>query len=281
MTRYNKYSLEETAMSLSDALNFPFRNKNLLKILPIAIVWSLIVYGMLYATLMRVTGLIFVASIASLVASVVVSGYSIRVVQQLQQGNDTAPNVEIAGDAKRGCLYMIAGLVYTIPLLVVLAGLMFLAFASGSPDLLVMMMCGSMLLIIPVVFIQWATLNVAAVRYAAEDSASALFQFGENYKMAWSNFGSWLGLWGRYFVVGILYAVTSSIINGFFNTFTRPMMSDPTTVFWIIFALGNVISYTILLIVTLVNYHLLYQFGVKIGIGAQKMKREEMYDFNT
>jgi len=277
-------------MSISDALNYPFRKNNLLKILPLALSYGIILYLMYYAIREGVFLVLFPALIGLVVFSLLISGYFVAVIQRLQRGDENLPEIAVADNVGRGCMTTLANLFYMLPLIIFsIVPFIFLMFSNtnsnndSSVALLFLLFCGAALLIIPLAFILGAALQVALLRYADEESSNALFKFGENFGIGRSNMGKFFGLWLRMFLIGVLSAVVSTVIN-IVSSIILPQQNDifyePTVVFWLVFALFQVLIYVVSLIFGLSQTYLLAQLGFELGIGGNKRKEKEKNDFS-
>jgi hypothetical protein len=277
------------AMSISDTLNYPFRNNNMLKILPIALAYGIILYLMNFGTIERNTAVICGASFAVLVFSMVISGYYISALRRLQAGDENLPDVDFGKNVKDGVLVVLAGLLYFLPVII----LVFVAFmltggmnlnSSDAAGGSILLLCGAMIGAIILGIVLSAAMQVGIVRFAAEESSSALFDVTGNWSIATSNFGTVLGLWGRTFIIGLIGGIVSGIVTTILNTMfpgqTRPFF-EPTLMFWLVSALLNVAAYTISLFIVLAQYHLIYRFGVELGIGTGEKSKNEPYNFEA
>lgn len=262
-------------MSIPDALDYPFRNNNLLKILPIAIVYGIIAFLANYATLNGMMFMVCGAFVALLIFSFVLGGYYISIIEAIQYGEPRLPDVQISRDLSRGVAAWLAGILYGLPLVLVFC------MASVFPAMLVsaddggivsgLVVVFAIIFIVTMMFFMGLALIVGYNRYAAEGTTSGLFALTDNFGMAWRNAGLGLGLVLRSIVVGFVNLVVVFALQAMLGIFfpTQPMMnSNPSTLYWIGFALVQVVSYTISLVFIVSQYHLIARYGMSLGIVA-------------
>lgn len=270
-------------MSIADALSYPFRNNNLFKILPIAIVYGIIVFLMTYSSMNGLMPLICGASVALFVFSFVLGGYYISVIEQVQHGEERLRDVKISLDLSRGVAVWLASILYFLPLVLfgcVAAFLSSMLFSANDADVglsLVVVLVGAVV-IIPLMIFLGLALVVGYNRYAAEGNTQGLYALTENFGMAWQNAGHGFGL--------VLRSIAIGLINGFvvfvlqiiigiafpqqFDPFAQPTLS-----YWISFALVQVLSYTVSLVFIVSQYHLVARYGMALGITSEKRKAGE------
>ncbi|MCA9912710.1 MAG: DUF4013 domain-containing protein [Anaerolineae bacterium] len=260
-------------MSISDALNYPFNNGNLLKILPIAIVYGIIAVLANYATINGMTFLICGAVVALLIFTFVLGGYYISIIEAVQYGEARMPDVQISRDLSRGVAAWLAGILYGLPLVLIFcAASVFPAMLSsadrgGMGSALVFAVAA--VFIITLMFFLGLALLVGYNRYAAEGTTQGLFALTENFGIAWNHAGLGLGLVLRSIVVGFVNLVVVFTLQFMVNLFFPQQLglnAQPSTFYWIIFALIQVLSYTISLFFIASQYHLIAWYGLSLGI---------------
>lgn len=279
-------------MNLSNALNFPFSNNNLVKILPIAIVYSIILFLSNYFAVTGNALLVCGAAIASLVFSLAIAGYYLSVLERLLSGNEYLPDVDVNTDVKRGCMSSLAAIMYMILPFIAFYALLFAGVlmsgsstssydsgASGAALGGLLLICGGFVaFIVSLIVIGWA-LYIGMIRYVYE--GQGLFSVIENFKMAWSNAGLGGGLLWRQFILGLIagfVSVVVVIIQLMMFPEQYSLYFEPTLTYWIVFALGNVISYTVSLIFGLSHIHLVAQYGALLGFTTDERKRKNDQD---
>jgi hypothetical protein len=276
-------------MSISDAVNYPFRNNNMLKILPIAIAYSIVLFfvnvGSVEGNMLFICG----GGIALIAFSMFLGGYYLSALRRLQNNDENLPEFEIRQNISDGFITGIAGLVYMIPVILLAIIAIFLGGGVSALNVSdgggggggVLLMCGLLLGAFILALILSAALTVGIVRFAAEGNSSVLWDFGGNWSLATGNFGTVLGLWGRTFVIGLLGAIVSGIFGAILGVMypdQRSPLFEPTTAFWLVSAVFNIITYTISVFMALAQYHLMSRFGFELGIGTGKAKNEA-YEF--
>lgn len=279
-------------MSISDALNYPFRGNNMLKILPIALAYGIVLFFVNYGTIEGNALVLCGGGIAALAFSLFIAGYYISALRRLQANDDNLPDVEVGQNIKDGFLTMIAGILYMLPVIIIAIVAVFLgggmaALSSGSDSAAtagggILLMCGAIIVAFVVGLLLSAALQVAIVRFAAENNSGALFDMGGNWSLAMGNFGTVVGLWVRTFVIGLISGIISFILGAILGVMFPEQSSpffDPTLNFWLVSAIVNVAAYTISLLIGLAQYHLMYRFGVELGIGSKEKAKHESFEF--
>ena len=277
-------------MSLGDALGYPFKDGNITKILPIAIVYAIIMYIFISSSF---TGnILFVCGggIALFAFSFFISGYYVDAIAQVQHNNDQLPDPDISKNIGRGVAATLASIVYFLPLIIIAVLVIAITGVSvgasgdsgAGAGLGLLVICGGGI----AAFIASIALSLGYViglcRYAAEETTGALFDVFNNTKLAWDNGGESAKLIGRAIILGIL----SAIISGIFSVLVNSMFPvndpfwEPTTAFWLMYSLSQVVLYTVSLIFALAYMYLAAHYGMNLGIGGRKMKNSgEAYEF--
>lgn len=298
-------------MSFSKALNFPFANNNLNKILQIGLVFGLIlavqvIFGPIGALISMVGNLLF---------GLFISGYGIFVMQNIMRGEETLPEFEIGDSIGRGVKIFFASLVYLVPLFIIIAvivimtlvitgpiiGEVFSEIITGlenpgyTPDMssssndagamLPLLMCGALLVFIPLTIIMSYAIQVGMARFAAEDRSGALFEFGTNIKIVTSNGGKIFALFLNQLGIGIIYLIVGAIL-GFVSLLfvgvsvgVASSASSDLGIFAIIFLVIFQIVVSILnTCQQMSNLHLIAGFGVEVGLVKGKKKTDGSLD---
>jgi hypothetical protein len=271
-------------MSISDALSYPFRNDNLFKILPIAIVYGIILFFMSYATTNGVMFLVCGASFAMLIFSFVLGGYYISVIEQVHQGEERLQDVMISRDLSRGVATWLAGILYMLPLALFGCMASFLASMILSSDangggLSIPVALIVAALVIPLVMFLSLALAIGYNRYAAEGNTRGLYSLTENLGIAWQNAGQGLGLIMRTIVIGLINFAAVFLVQiaiGLIFPQQLAFNARPTTTYWIGYALIQVVTYTVSLIFIVSQYHLIARYGMSLGITSEKRKSDEV-----
>lgn len=286
-------------MSFSDALSYPFKGKNIPKVLTIILVFLILIAVIVVGGLMlEATGIMLLAIPILFAYSIFVGGYAIEVIRTVMQGEDTMPQPAIGRDIGRGFMTILASIAHFLPLIILLFCASFIFGASmvdsfvvdsyGNIDTTgfedsIMMFCGLGLVTFVLGFLLNYTLMVGMARYAAEGSAGALFDIGSNFSTVLSNMGAVFGLLIRHIGIGIIYYILMSIVNVFFggvvNDAFSPYAQEPG-----VFIMGGLIVYGILylslqLMNQLSSTHLIAGFGIEVGISSRKAKHDD-YDFD-
>lgn len=267
-------------MSFSEALGYPFKSENFLKIFPLAIITSIffVLYTYSNNALLQVGGLI-----GSFVFSLALLGYYISIIQQVHD-DATLEDMQVKRDVGRGCMTYIATLVYMIPaiLLMVVIVIPFVVIApandgSASPLLALLITIVMLMLFIVASIIFGLAFFVGLNRYAADGTTQGLFAFGENVGIARRNIGTGMGLIGRLIALGFIYFCINAILmifGGFAFASAYDPFRTPTTGAMLGAGIFQVISMTISLFMIVSQYHLIARYGQALGIGFGKRKLE-------
>jgi Protein of unknown function (DUF4013) len=269
-------------MSISDALNYPFRNNNVLKILPIALAYGIILFLTNYGTVADNLVIVCGAGFATLVFTLFISGYYISALRQLQASDENLPEVDLGQNVKDGVLTILAGLIYLLPVIILVIGALVLSRPTADSGGAIFLVCGIFLGAFVLTLALSAAMQVGIVRFAAENTWNALFDLTGNWKIATSNFGTVVGLWARTIVIGVISVIISVVLGAILGAAFPGQVkgiAEPTFLYWLISALVNVASYTVVLFIGLAQYHLIYRFGLALGIGASEKPKNDPYSF--
>lgn len=262
-------------MSISEALFYPFRNNNLFKILPIAIVYAIIAFLASYASIEGMMFIVCGAAVALLIFSFVLGGYYISIIEAVQLAAIRLPDVAISRDLSRGVAAWLAGILYGLPMVLVFCvGSIFPAMLAsadegGMGSLFIVAIAA--IFIISMMFFLGLALVIGYNRYAAEGTTQGLFALTENFGIAWNNAGLGLGLILRSIAIGLINFAVVAILQLLIATIFPQQFTigaQPTTLYWIGYALLQVVSYTISLIFLVSQYHLVAHYGMSLGITA-------------
>lgn len=285
-------------MSFGDSFGYPFKGGNIPKVLNIILVFliivsSLVVIAMLSRSEDIAVGLLFAAYPLLLAYGLFISGYMVTVIRSVMDGEELLPSAKLGRDLGRGFMVLIAGFVYAIPFIIVYMCIFAVAGASigamtggrsGDADgSAIIMICGAGLLMVFMVFTIGYSFIVGLVRYAAEDTAGALFNVAENFGKVVANLGSTIGLLVRQIGLSIIYGIITQGVSMVLGGFFMGLANDPNPN--IVLVIGSLIFVMIVLLsLALMNQlsmaHLFAGFGTSIGIGTAKAKAKNDDDYN-
>ncbi len=261
-------------MSIGAGFAYPY--KSLAKIFTIVIGFSIAI-ALLVAMAMNSdsanSALFFLGAIV-IIQALFLTGYGIRVIRHLMDGQEKLPPLEILGDVGRGIVIVFAGILYALPLLLVLVvGSM---LGSILPSMLALILI-VILLIVFAIYLSWG-FTVGMVRYAAEESRSALFDFNGNLSYAKANKGLSFSLTARQFWLGVFYSIVIQLVSRFYNDMISGMITYRTdmNILILLVTIGFIISTTLNLLQQFANLHLMYQYAEELGIGRgdEKLKHQ-------
>ena len=184
-------------------------------------------------------------------------------------------------DIGQGIRVVAAGVFYFLPLLVVyMISILLGSLARGSGNendsaAILRILCvilPLLLLLISVFFLSaWAWL-IGAFRYAIE--GSGLFEYSNNIRIARRNIGPAFSLSARYVLLGVIYNGFTSVIHSNFERIVTQTITfrTPDSIIVLILTIGVVLSTTLSIMAQFSGFHLLAQFGMKIGLGPEKPK---------
>jgi hypothetical protein len=186
-------------MSFGEALGFPFKAENLPKTLNLILIYVIITSSVMVLGLLAnaIELALLISGIVSIGYSFFVSGYMIEVIRNVMDGNEILPPSDLGRDIKRGFAVFIASLVHMIPFIILFAcalGAIGSSMNMGSMEFsrdmerlgnsgdggAILMVCGLSIVALFAGFFVFNALLIGMVRYAAEDRAGAMFEFGTN-----------------------------------------------------------------------------------------------------
>lgn len=260
-------------MSLGNAFSFPFSGKNMNKILQIGLVFGIISALQLG---LAAAGQAVLASLLSFVLSLAftffLSGYGIFVIRDVLAGNENLPQFNIGASIRNGLSIGLAGLLYWLPVFVLIIVMLIIMFSVLSPAAIdeivyginypgyepqltaddeaalgaaALLMCGSMLLVIPFTLVATYAAQIGVTRFAADNDRSALYQVFTNVKLLFSNFGKIGKLFVLQLVIGMAYGVISVMFGAVFGIFGGESMYTETFVNASLFVIAGMVVFNI------------------------------------
>jgi hypothetical protein len=288
-------------MSFGEALGFPFKAENLPKTLNLILIYVIITSSVMVLGLLAnaIELALLISGIVSIGYSFFVSGYMIEVIRNVMDGNEILPPSDLGRDIKRGFAVFIASLVHMIPFIILFAcalGAIGSSMNMGSMEFsrdmerlgnsgdggAILMVCGLSIVALFAGFFVFNALLIGMVRYAAEDRAGAMFEFGTNLSYVTSNAGSLLGLFMRSFGIGFIYGILTSIVSGMFGTELQMMDAGYRNIglgLMALFVVESVITQTLSLMSQFSVAHLQARLGNQLGISGRKSKHDDDYTF--
>ena len=258
-------------MSLNDALNYPFKHRNLARIVPIAIMYSIVIFLLQYFAFAENAFLMFLSAMALFFFSVALSGFFIRVLRTVRHDNEVMPEFnQMQDDFKPGCVNVLGVIFHGM-----IMALFLVTVSVLSLDFL-------LLLIFPLMLVIWGVYTIALIRYAFEFRTGAMFELGRNFSLAREYVGGLGGLFWRFLVIGMLSFGVSAVVNGVLQTVfigNTPLTQMPDMGTWLMLAVINIIAYTISVVFTLSQYHLMAQFGQQLEADTAPRKSKFKNDY--
>ncbi|MEO0597169.1 MAG: DUF4013 domain-containing protein, partial [Chloroflexota bacterium] len=246
----------------------------------------------------------FFGVIGGLAFGLFMSGYGVTIIRAINKGEDALPAFQIGKNISDGFRIFLAGLIYmlTIIILVVIVAMMMTASMSDAfmNDMLytletgrepayssdyeqamggaVLMLCGTMIVMVPLAIILSFAAQIGIVRYAIEEESRVLFQFGTNTQLVFSNFGKVFKLLILMIVLGLAYGLMGGILGGLVGVVLGAGVSSGIGL--IIFAVVlNIVSQLLGTMQQVTNFHLLAGFAQETGL-APTRKQKEVYAFD-
>jgi hypothetical protein len=133
--------------------------------------------------------LLTVIPIVNILGAIVLAGYSIRIVREILAGRMEVPEFDFAEDATKGFLLTIAGIVYSIPFLLISRSVEVVQIGQNVSTRMTMSPVVVLLLFI-LGIIMGMMLLIATVRYAVTDDFAVFVDLGGNFNMLRNNFGA-------------------------------------------------------------------------------------------
>ena len=263
-------------MSFSEAFKYPFNN--LPRVLMITLAYAMII-AVLFALMLNNlsnTSIIILSAIIGVSQALFLTGYSVRMLRTISNGDEAAPPFQIIEDIGQGIRLVIASIAYLMPalfmfLVVVAIGGLGSGSRSGSGGLALAMLC-VILLIIPVIFLLGWALQVAIVRYAIE--GAGLYEYSTNIRIVRQNIRAMFSLLFHQLLLGIVYGILTWIVNSIYQGIVNPMikLSTAQSIIVMLLTIGAILSTALSIMQQFSGYHLLAQFGMRIGLGPEKPK---------
>lgn len=292
-------------MELGAALQYPFQQNNILKALTFTLIYAAVIVGGMGLMVTVHFWLGFAALIiGALGYSLALSGYLVRVARSVIDDQPQAPPFQIRQDIGRGLLVMLAGVIYYIPLMIMIVIVTMLVVLRTPPDTLSMtstetalapILFACMGVVVALVLSVWSGVAylVAMVRYAAERRSGALFQLPRNFGLVGRHFGNAFMLGMYLIIVSIIYGMLGGAIGSFFEAavpdtayISNPdylassapsnVMADFGTGFYIAAAIYFTVVGMLGIMSQFTQYHLIAGFGKELGYGdARKAKPDD------
>lgn len=182
-------------MYFMDAIQYPFNSQGWFKKLVIAFLLTLI-------------------PIINIFGAIVLLGYTLSIVRSVMQGETDLPEYDFGDNIGKGLMALLGGLVYAIPLIILLVLINLILPVSydtfGDPQMNPLALLLTMLLAL-----LWGPIIVVAVvRYAIEDSTGALFDFMGNINTVVNNPGPTVMYYVNALILGLIVGVLAMV--GFF-----------------------------------------------------------------
>jgi len=136
-------------------------------------------------------------SLIPLVGTLAFTGYTIRTVKNVIQNEiNPLPNFQFGEDLGRGFRFILIGLVYSLPILLVFLLMFVPMMASNNNDSVsaisvIFMVFGGLLMLLYSLFLMFVQ-PVAMANFAMKDTFASGFEFGHFFKRLGNNFTAWL-----------------------------------------------------------------------------------------
>jgi len=170
-------------MYFFDALQYPFNSKG-------------------WISKAAVAGIMLLIPFVNIFAAIMLGGYMMRLVREINSGNMELPEFDFGSDFGRGLTVILYSLIYYIPMLIISFVLGLLLGRSGGGQGIASLL-GSI-----VGFIFGLFLMVAYARYAVTDDTGVFMQFGENVAILRDNIGAVVS----YFINALLFGIIAGIV---------------------------------------------------------------------
>lgn len=257
-------------MSFGDGFSYPY--KSIPKVFSIVLGFAILIAALVALAMNSQSvnsALLFLGGIV-LVQALFLTGYGIRVIRHLMDGWEELPPLEIISDIGRGIVLIFAGILYALPLVLVLIGGSMLGVLGTSTGAIILMV---IVMIVFGIYLSWG-FSVGMVRYAAEESSSMMFDFGKNFSYVNSNIGISFSLTARQFFLGVIYAIAIQVVSAIYNSMISGMVTFRTdqNILILLITIGYILSTVLNLFQQFGNLHFMYQYAEQLGIGRGEEK---------
>jgi|GEM_PF-944539 len=199
------------------------------------------------------------------------SGYGIRVIRSVMEGNDKLPNVQLGKDMMTGLSLFIGNIVYAllfVPFFIIVGMLMAMTSANDGSGLSALLFCGSFLVAIPLMMLMGWAFFVGMARSAADNNRGALFEIGKNFSIARQNVKASFSLTGYMILLGLTFWFVSQFVSNVLQLFTRPFLGGSQDQMSILIAvlIPLMLSIAMNIVQEFSKMHLIAQYGYQIGL---------------
>lgn len=207
--------------------------------------------------LIGVLGLIVVA----VVSGFWISGYSIEVIRSILNDIETLPDIDFGRNLKDGFYLFLSSIAYLIVFIVLLVVEAIALRITGSLGVINMlaMLAAAVATVAALAIMGWAYF-VGMARFAAENDRGAVFQFGQNMRIARENWTKGASLLVYMIILSIIYGVIRGIVDGIFGGVAGMLGITLSVVIYYVFNLMQHFS----------TQHLIAQYAVQVGIGGEE-----------
>lgn len=182
-------------MYFIDAIQYPFQSEGY---------WGKLVTLILLGIGMAIP-------IVNIFVAFILSGYAIRIIRSVGNGERNLPEFDFGGDLSSGFTVFLGILVYMIPA-ILLSGVISLvanAIANGNMNNIIFLLL--MLISILISFLWGLSATVAIIRYSESKQFNVFLEYQKNIQIALSNPGAFIAYFINTLLLGIVMGILISI----------------------------------------------------------------------
>ena len=190
------------------------------------------------------------------------NGYSIAAVGEVMNGNDTLPGIDVGANTRQGFWLFLSSLVYALLNIVVWIGVGLVAAVAGSIgslfNILTLIALFAALILISIPS-GWAYF-IGMARYADDGDRSALFDIGNNMRIARQNASTGIHLVLRFVGLTIIYGIVRTIVEGLLGGIAGSDIVVAAALAVSIYFFFNLFHH-------FSTQHLIAQYALAVGVG--------------
>lgn len=202
------------------------------------------------------------------------SGYSVEVIRAIMNNYDTLPGIEIGANLRKGFWLFLSGLWYVIASLFL--GLVLWLLVGIISKLSVILgnvaSIGAIVLAIAYIFLAGWAYFIGVARYAWSDDRSALFAIQHNMRIAREHRNASIRLSAFMIALSIMYAIARWLVDSLLGGFLGPNIVVAAAISFISYFAFNLFQH-------FSTQHLVAQYALEIGIGAQNEFDKDKVDY--
>lgn len=170
-------------------------------------------------------------SLLPIVGGIALTGYLLRTIKNVVQNEiDPLPDFQFGEDLGRGFRFFLVGLVYSLPIMLVVGLMAIPMFALNNNDSVsalgvIVLIFGGLLMLVYGLFLMFVQ-PIAMANFAVKDTFASGFELGNFFKRLQSNFSAWLLVIAGMLIASIISPMGSIVfgIGAFVTTAYSQLM---------------------------------------------------------